>query len=90
MHHDDPDLEWEDDCGEDKMTAQHVLVSSPLGSGARRRVPSEKRLEPRVLKMRTRTRRRFSMVSPATRVLAEALATLVLFLAMLYVLLAPE
>jgi hypothetical protein len=67
------------------MTAQDILASSPPGSGARRRVLSEG-----VLKMRTRTPKRFSEESPATRVLAEALATLVLLLAMLFVLLAPE
>lgn len=90
MHHADPDLRWEDDCGEDKMTAQHVMTSSRLGAGARRRVRSEKRIEPRVLKMSGRSRKRSPEESPASRLLAEALATLVLLLAMLFVLLAPE
>ncbi len=72
------------------MTAQHAMASSPLGSGARRRVRSEKRVEPPVLKMSARTRKRLPEESSAARLLAEALAALVLFLAMLFVLLAPE
>ena len=74
----------------DKMTAQNIMTSSRLGAGARRRARFEKRVEPGVLKMSARTRKRSPEESPASQLLAEALAAVVLFLAMLFVLLAPE
>lgn len=72
------------------MTAQNIMTSSHLGAGPRRRVRSEKHVEPRVLQTRPQTRKRSSDEWPATQVLAEALAAVVLFLAMLFVLLSPE
>jgi hypothetical protein len=89
MHHADPDRQCEDEYGGDKMTAQHVMTSRP-GTSARRHVRPEKSIEPQVLKMSARTRKHSPEESPASQLLAEALAALVLLLAMFFVLLAPE
>jgi hypothetical protein len=72
------------------MKTQNVMTSFPLGGYAGRRPRFEKRSELWVFKMRARPRTRSSKESPASQLLAEALAALVLLVAMLLVLLAPE
>jgi hypothetical protein len=71
------------------MKAHDVVATSCRRVNRGRSVPSGKRVEPRVLKMNARRPKRSLRESLAGRQLVEALAALVLLLAMLLVLLAP-